>query len=343
MKKALIIGGSGTISAAVTRRIATDPGWEVYILNRGRRKDFTVPDNVRTILADITDERDTESKLAGMTFDCVCEFIAYTREDVRRDWRLFRGRTGQYIFISSASAYKKPADSHIITERTPLSNPYWKYSADKIACEEFLMEKYREEGFPVTIVRPSHTYDERKVPTAVHGRQGTWQIARRMMEGKQVIVHGDGSSLWTLTHNSDFAKGYTGLMGNPSAVGEAFHITSDESTSWDNIYRWIADALGVGYRPFYASSDFLSRSSTYPDLRGQLLGDKAVSVIFDNSKIKEFVPGFKAEISIREGLDATVKNILAHPEYQYEDPEFDRWCDNVIDILGKAGEQFSRF
>jgi nucleoside-diphosphate-sugar epimerase len=247
----------------------------------------------------------------------------------------------QYFFISSASAYQKPLSSYLITESTPLANPLWQYSRDKIACENFLMEKYRECGFPVTIIRPSHTYDERSVPLGVHGANGSWQVLKRMLEGKPVIIHGDGTSLWTMTHNSDSARAFTGLMGNIHAIGEAVQITSDESLSWNQIYRAIADALNVELKAVHISSDFLDEcSGGRYDFRGGLMGDKANSVVFDNAKLKRLVPGFYARTRFDEGIRLCVSYILKHRELQKEDPEFDAWCDRVIAAREKALEDF---
>lgn len=334
MKKALFIGGTGTISSAITRLIARDPDWLLYLINRGNNTD-RIPEDVTLIKADVNDETNVLKLTNGLHFDVVCDFIGFTPEHVERDYRLFRGRTEQYIFISSASAYQKPTTGYIIDEGTPLTNPYWQYSRNKIACEEWLMHKYREEGFPVTIIRPSHTYDERNVPVSVSGRNGSWQVLRRMMEGKPVIVHGDGSSLWTLTHNSDFAKAFVGLMGNIHAIGNTIQITSDETLTWNQIYSCIARALGVEWKPYYVSSTFLSAVSDY-DFTGALLGDKAVSVVFDNSRLKRLVPEFKATVRFDEGVRKTIDYILAHPEYQKEDVEFDAWCDRVITALESA-------
>lgn len=334
MKTALFIGGTGTISTAITRRIAQDSEWKLYLLNRGNRQE-AVPAGVTVITADINDEEAVASKLEGMYFDTVCDFIGFVPAQVERDWRLFRGRVGQYMYISSASAYQKPCADHVITEGTPLANPYWQYSRDKIACEEFLMHKYREEGYPVTIIRPSHTYDERSIPLGVHGDNGSWQVVRRMLEGKPVIVHGDGTTLWTMTHNSDFAKGFTGLMGNVHAIGNVFQITSDESLTWNQIYSCIASALGVEYKPYYVASDFLAAVSNY-DYTGSLIGDKACTVLFDNSKLKRAVPDFKATVKFSDGVRRTIEYVMAHPECQKEDPEFDAWCDRVISALEEA-------
>ena len=325
--KVLLIGGTGTISMAVTRRLAAQ-GHAVFLLNRGSRT-ADLPDSVRIIRCDISDEKQAARLLEGMQFDAVGEFIGFVPEQVQRDVRLFAGRTRQYIYISSASAYQKPPVESVITESTPLSNPYWQYSRDKLACEAYLMQQYRENGFPVTVVRPSHTYDERSVPLGVHGRKGSWQVVRRIMEGKPVIIHGDGTSLWTVTHNSDFAKGYCGLIGNVHAIGQAYHITSDERVTWNQIYQCIADTLGVPLRACHIPSDFLAAVSDY-DFEGSLLGDKACSVMFDNTKIKRAVPDFCAAVRADQGIRQTVQYILAHPEYQIPDPEFDAWCDRVI-------------
>ncbi len=334
--KILFIGGTGTISMAITKLLA-EQGHELWLLNRGSRNNG-LPENVRTITADINNEEDTAKKLEGMSFDCVGEFIGFVPQQLERDYRLFKDKTKQFIYISSASAYKKPPEGYVITEETPLENPYWEYSRNKKACEDYLMKLCREEGFPVTIVRPSHTYDERSVPLGVHGNGGSWQVVKRIKEGKPVIIHGDGSSLWTITHNSDFAKAYAGLVGNPRAIGEAFHITTDESLPWNDIYKAIADALGVPLKPYYVASQTLADMSDY-DFVGSLIGDKSNSVVFDNSKVKALVPEFKCTVTAREGIRRTVEYILEHPEYQNEDKEFDSWCDRVIAALDKAKEE----
>lgn len=331
--RALFIGGTGIISTAISRQLL-DSSWELYLINRGSRNDV-LQTNVKTITADINNEADVKEKLGDLQFDVVCDFIAFVPSQLERDYRLFAGRTKQFMFISSASAYQKPLSDYKITESTPLANPYWEYSRNKIACEEYLMKMYRENGFPVTIVRPSHTYDERSVPLGVHGNKGSWQVVKRMMEGKPVIIHGDGTSLWTMTHNSDFAKAYVGLIGNIHAIGESYHITSDESVTWNQIYQIIADALGVKLNAYYVPSDFLAKTSNY-DFTGSLIGDKSNSVVFDNSKVKRAVPDFVATTRLDMGIKLAIKNILSKPELQVEDPEFDEWCDKVIDSLEKA-------
>ena len=336
--KALFIGGTGTISAAIVRRLVNELHWDVWLLNRGNRI-CAVPEGVHSIVADIHDEADVAKKLEGMTFDVISDFIGFKVEAVERDYRLFRGKTKQFMYISSASAYHKPAASYIITEGTTLSNPHWQYSRDKIACEEFLMSKYREEGFPVTIIRPSHTYDERSVPLGVHGKNGSWQVIRRMLDGKPVIIQGDGTSLWTMTFNMDFAVGYTGLMGNPHAIGEAFQITGDETLTWNQIYQMIADALNVPLKAYHVAAEYLDAvGKPYGyDFEGGLIGDKAVAVVFDNSKRKRSVPDMRTSVRFEQGVRIALDYVLSHPEEcQRPDPEFDQWCDRVIAALEKS-------
>lgn len=332
--KALLIGGTGTISRAISRLLA-EKGWELCVLNRGSRPDL-IPEQARLIMADVKDEAAMANALADETFDVVVDFIAYGADDLERDYRLFRGRTRQFIYISSASVYQKPLANPVVNEGTPVSNPFWQYSRDKIAGEEYLMSRYRDDGFPITIVRPSHTYSEQKVPLGVYGGNGTWQVVKRIIEGKPVIIHGDGTSLWTLTHNSDFAKGFVGLMGNMHAIGEAVQITSDELVTWNQIYGVIAAAVGKPLKAVHVSSDFLAACGQRFGLEGTLIGDKANSVIFDNAKLKRLVPGFVANVRMDEGITATVNHILEHPEYQLDDPDFDEWCDKVIAALEAA-------
>ena len=346
--KVLFIGGTGTISAEITRR-AVQSGWEVFLLNRGNRKNEFKGPGYKHIKCDIfaEDKSVIKEKLIktlgkAKKFDAVCEFFAFTPEHVQRDFDIFDGLCAQYIFISSASVYQKPPSSYLITESTPLSNPLWRYSRDKIACEEYLISKYRECGFPVTIVRPSHTYDERNVPIGVHGKNGSWQVLKRMLDGKKVIIHGDGTSLWTLTHNSDFARAFLRLIGNIHAMGESVHITSDESVTWNQVYQIIAGALNVELKTAHVSSEFLNECSAgLYDFKGSLLGDKANSVVFDNTKLKRLAPGFCANVRADEGIKMTIANILAKKELQKEDPQFDKWCDDVIAALEIAKKSFN--
>ena len=333
--KALFIGGTGTISSGITRLLARTPEWQLFLLNRGNRID-EVPEGVTTLVADISDEERVKQVLGDMRFDVVCDFIGFVPEQVERDIRLFSGRTKQYMYISSASAYQKPLSSPYITEGTPLSNPHWEYSRNKIACEELLMHHYRNEGFPVTIIRPSHTYCEREVPLAVNGTKGSWQVLKRMIEGKPVIIPGDGTTLWTVTHNSDFAKAFVGLMGNKHAIGEAFQITSDEHLTWNQIHEIVAQALGVELKAYHVAAEFMHAVGPKYDFEGGLIGDKSCSVLFDNTKLKRAVPGFCATVRFDQGARMAVDYILQHPECQVEDPDYDAWCDRVIAALEAA-------
>jgi len=329
--KALFIGGTGTISMAISK-LLLQKGWDLYLINRGNRNAVPELQKAHFITVDINDEKAVAEKIKGMHFDVVCDFIGFVVPQLERDYRLFKGKTDQFMYISSASAYQKPVGNYIISEKTPLSNPYWEYSRNKIACEDYLMKLYREEGFPITIIRPSHTYDERSVPLGVHGNNGSYQVVKRIKEGKPVIIHGDGTSLWTLTHNSDFAKGFVGLMGNIHAIGEAVQIMSDESVTWNQIYGVIAKALGVELKAVYAPSTYLAAHSSY-DFTGSLIGDKANSVVFDCSKLKALVPDFVATKRVDQGIRETVEYVMSHPECQKEDPEFDSWCDKIAEAL----------
>lgn len=337
--KVLFIGGTGTISMAISRLLLSQ-GHTLYLLNRGSRNTGLSGDLIE-LKADINDEAAVAALISDLKFDVVADFITFVPEQLERDYRLFREKTKQFIYISSASAYQKPLSDYRINEGTPLANPYWEYSRNKIAGEEYLMKLYREEGFPVTIVRPSHTYDERSIPLGAHGEKGSFSVIKRMLEGKPVIIHGDGTSLWTITHNSDFAKGFVGLMGNIHAIGEAVQITSDESVTWNQIYQIIADALHVKLNAVHVASEFLDACSDY-DFAGSLLGDKANTVVFDNSKLKRLVPGFTATVRADQGIRSTIEYVLSHPECQVEDPEFDDWCDRVIEALEEAKRKIRR-
>jgi len=332
--KALFIGGTGTISTEISK-LAVKSGVELYLLNRGNNNSrLEELHGVKYIQACMGNEDDVRRKLGGLHFDVVANFIVFTPEQAERDIRLFSGITKQYIFISSASAYQKPLSDYLITESTPLCNPYWEYSRNKIACEELFIKAYREQGFPITNVRPSHTYDKYNIPLAVHGEKGSWQVLKRIIDGKPVIVHGDGSSLWTLTHSRDFAKAFLGLMGNIHAIGEAVHITSDESLTWNQIYHILGDCVGKEPVLRHISSDFLVKCD--PSLSGGLLGDKSNTVVFDNSKIKRLVPGFTATTRFDEGARESVEFYLANEAMQTPDPLFDEWCDKVIKAYDSA-------
>ncbi|MDR0846167.1 MAG: SDR family oxidoreductase [Lactobacillales bacterium] len=320
--KALFIGGTGNISGAVVER-AIEKGWDVTLLNRGNKP---LPAGVGSIIADINNEASVAAAIKDLHFDVVAQFIAFVPADVERDIRLFKGHTDQYIFISTASAYQKPPVNLIITESTPLINPFWDYSSLKADCERVLLD---EPDFPVTIVRPSHTYSEKPL-VCVQGEKGPWQVVKRMLENKPVILPGDGTSSWTMTHASDFAKGFVALMGNPHAAQQAYHITTDETMSWNQIYQTIARAAGVEVKIVHITSDDLAVLGEHYNYRGQMFGDKAVPVLFDNSKIKAVASEFVCTTTMAEGLTKATLNFLASPELQVEDPEFDAWCDEII-------------
>jgi nucleoside-diphosphate-sugar epimerase len=321
--KVLFIGGTGFISTAVSR-MAIELGMELYLLNRGIRA--TEIPGAHQLTGDINNLESMRNALKDLNFDVVVDWIAFTPEDIERDLQVFRGRTKQFVFISSASAYQKPPVNYVITESTPLKNPYWDYSRNKIASEELLMKAYREEDFPVTIVRPSYTYNT-YLPIAIGGF-GCYTLADRMLNGKPIIVHGDGSSLWVNTHAEDFAKGFLGLLGNEKAIGQAFHITSDEVLTWNQIYQTIADELGVEAKMIHIPSDFIVK--VVPRLTGDLLGDKTWSVVFDNSKIKSFVPEFQATISFREGIRRTLEWFAADEKRQRIDEQVNSEMDQII-------------
>ncbi|MGI6084917.1 MAG: SDR family oxidoreductase [Acetivibrionales bacterium] len=334
MMKVLFIGGTGNISSAVSE-LAIKKGAELYLFNRNKRIEF-VPSGAKIIQGDIRNEEEAAEKLEDYSFDVVVDWIAYTTEHVKTDLRLFKGKTKQYIFISTASAYQKPVKNFIITEETPLDNPYWDYSRDKIACEELLFNEYRNNGFPVTIVRPSHTYGDTFIPCIFNSRKSRWSVIERMKRGKAVIVPGDGTSIWVLTHNTDFARAFAGIMGQGKAIGQAYHITSQEALTWDEIIYSLGEAAGLTPAIVHISTDFLT--ACLPERKGELYGDKINSVYFDNSRIRTLVPDFKAEIPLKEGLKSTIRWYLNHPEHLWIDEEWDQTCDRLI-AAHKAGIQ----
>jgi nucleoside-diphosphate-sugar epimerase len=325
--KILFVGGTGIISSACAQ-LAVEQGLELYLLNRGQS--HRPPPGSATLLhGDIRDPASAAHALGDHRFDAVVQWIAFTREHVEADLRLFHGRTQQYIFISSASAYQTPPASLPVTESTPLHNPFWAYSRQKIACEERLMRAYRQDGFPMTVVRPSHTYDQTLLPL-----HGGYTVVHRMRQGKQVIVHGDGASLWTMTHHRDFARGFLGLLGNPHAVGDAFHITSDEWLTWNQIAATVARAAGVEPRLIHIPSDLIAHFD--PDWGASLLGDKTHSMIFDNSKIKRLAPGFAATIPFARGAAEIIAWYDADPARQVVNTELDRRMDGIIAAYDSA-------
>ncbi len=339
--KVLFIGGTGLISSACTR-LAVERGVDLFLLNRGSHPDRVF--GATPLVADLRDEAAVERALAAHRFDAVVDWIAFTLDDIERDLRLFADRTGQFVFISSASAYRKPLVDWLIREDSPLANPFWDYARDKIACEERLMRAFRDDGFPVTIVRPSLTYGDTQVPLAVNSWARPYTAVARMRRGKPLIVPGDGTSLWTVTHTSDFAKAFVGLLGRPQAIGQAFNVMSDEVLTWDEIYRQVAAAAGVQARIVHIASDFIA--ACLPEMSGTLRGDKAVSAVFDTTKIKRFVPGFRATTPFAEGIRRTVAWFDADPARQQVDAAMDARWDRLVDAyergLENAVAEFAR-
>lgn len=320
--KILFIGGTGIISSACSK-LAVARGIELYLLNRGKSTTRPAPEGAHLLQGDIRDPQSARAALNGMTFDAVVNWIAFTPEHIQTDLELFSGRTGQYVFISSASAYQTPPAHLPVTESTVLDNPYWQYSRNKTACEEILVQAYRTRKFPMTIVRPSHTYDKTLLPF-----DGGYTIVARMRKGKPVVVHGDGTSLWTLTHHSDFAVGFVGLLGHSGAVGESFHITSDEWLSWNQIYEIVARAAGAKARLVHVPSEVIALFD--PDWGAGLLGDKANSMIFDNSKVKRLVPDFNPAIPFARGAEEIMTWYDADPARQQVNEKVDRLMDEII-------------
>ncbi|MBN1351895.1 SDR family oxidoreductase [candidate division KSB1 bacterium] len=329
--KVLFIGGTGVISTACTY-LAIERGFDLYLLTRGQSS-RKVPREVHLLKGDIRNDAETKQLLTAHSFDVVVNWIAYMPDHIEADLRLFGGKIAQYIFISSASAYQIPPVNFPLVESTPLHNPWWAYSRAKIACEERLMHAYRQENFPATIIRPSHTYDQTKI--VIHGGYTTID---RMRRGKAVVVHGDGTSLWTLTHSRDFAKGFVGLMGNPHAIGEAFHITSDEILSWNQIYEIIAGCAGCTANVVHIPSEFIAQID--PDWGASLLGDKACCKIFDNSKIKRIVPEFVCSTSFSRGAEECIAWYDAEASRRKLDASLNRLYDKLINVfstLAQAG------
>ena len=318
--KVLFIGGTGTISSAVTR-LAVERGLDLHLLSRGTST-RPVPDGVTHLHGDIRDPDSVRAALGGREFDAVVDWVAFTPDHVRRDVELFTGRAGQYVFISSASAYQTPPERLPVTESTPLRNPFWQYSRNKIACEDLLVAAYREHGFPATIVRPSHTYDRTSLPF-----EGGWTVIERMRQGREIVVHGDGTSLWTLTHHEDFARGFVPLLGHPRALGDAFQITSDDVLTWDQIARILGRAAGAEPRIVHVPSDAIAAVDA--DWGAGLLGDKAHSMVFDNTKLRRLVPDFVATIPYEVGARQIIDWHDADPARRVVDQRIDALIDQL--------------
>ncbi len=332
--KALFIGGTGLISSACAERAIAD-GWDLALLTRGESRRYPIPAGAEPIRGNVHgDSQALRSLLGGRSFDVVVDWIAYAPEDIERDITLFGGKTGQFLFISSASAYQKPPSYYRITEETPLENPFWEYSRNKIACEKRLMREYREREFPVTIVRPSLTYGPSQIPLCVNSWLHPYTAIDRMKRGKRVIVTGDGTSLWVMTWNADFAVGFCGLMGTERAVGQAFHITSDDVLSWNQIFLEAGRAAGVEPKIVHVPSDLIAAYD--PEAVGSLLGDKSHSAIFDNAKIKSFVPKFAPAVPWSEGVRRAIAWHEAEEWRRTIDGEANRIWDKILDGYGKV-------
>jgi nucleoside-diphosphate-sugar epimerase len=321
--KVLFIGGTGVISSACCQ-LAVESGIDLHVLTRGRSTVRPLPPEATVLHGDIRDPASVRDALGGREFDAVVDWVAFVPEHVRTDIGLFGGRTGQYVFISSASAYQTPPERIPVVESTPLRNPFWQYSRDKIACEDLLVAAYRTEDFPVTIVRPSHTYDKTSVPF-----DGGWTVLGRMRQGREIVVHGDGTSLWTLTHHADFARGFVPLLGHPRTIGDAIHITSADALTWDQIARSLAAAAGTEARIVHVPSDAIAAAD--PEWGAGLLGDKAHSMVFDNSKLRTLVPGYLATVPFERGAHEIVGWFDEDPARQQADPRLDKVMDMLVD------------
>jgi nucleoside-diphosphate-sugar epimerase len=326
--RVLFIGGTGTISIASTMLLA-ERGIELTVLNRGL-SDVGLPAGVRQLRADVGNRKTVADAVVGLEFDVVVNWRAFTPADVEADIALFGGRVAQYIFISSATVYRKPSPCFPLVEEAPLGNPDWPYAHNKILCEELLRRAHDETGFPATIARPSYTYGEQALPTACEGTG--WTIVDRLRRGKPAVVPGDGESLWTMTHNSDFALGFAGLLGNDAAIGESFHLTSDEVLTWNQITEAIARAAGLEPSIVHIPSDFIATVDS--EIGIELLADKAHSLVFDNAKIKRVVPGFEAVVPFAAGVARSVAWFQANPEKQVVDRERDAALDRIVDAYG---------
>jgi nucleoside-diphosphate-sugar epimerase len=332
--KVLFIGGTGLISSACSE-LALERGMDLFILNRNQSAKHPVPEGAHLLVGDVHGEEAALTRLlSGQEFDAVVDWIAFTPEDIHRDLQLFSGQTGQFVFISSASAYQKPPSHYSITEETPMENPFWDYSRNKIACEQILLQAYREKGFPATFVRPSLTYGPSQIPLCVGSWQHPYTVIDRMKRGRKIIIPGDGTSLWVLTWNGDFAKGFVSLLGNPKSIGEAYHITSDEVLTWNQIYLEVGRALGVELEIVHVPSDLIAAYD--PEMLGSLTGDKVNSSVFDNSKIKQLVPDFNCTVGWAEGVRRAIAWLEADPSRQTIDRNLNNLWDRILSEYLKA-------
>lgn len=329
MKKVLLIGGTGNISSAISEQLGASDKYEVYVLNRGSKK---LAQGVKQIIADVSQGADVVKKAVETygPFDTVANFIAFSPDDIKRDFETFNGMTKQYIFISSATVYRKPPTDWLVNEKAPMGNPFWEYADNKVKCEKLLREYEEKNNFPITIVRPSHTYSKTFLPLDVTGNNGPYSVLKRIQEGKEVLLHGDGTSLWAVMFNTDFARAFIGLIDNVQAIGESVQIASEYSVQWNQIYQAVADACGGTFKPKYVTSQELAEKGTEYDFKGQLLGDKAYSFVFDCSKLKRLVPGFVEQVPYYEGLRIAVENILSDKSLQLEDAGFDKFTEGFL-------------
>jgi len=329
MKKVLLIGGTGNISSAISEQLGVSDKHELYVLNRGSKK---LAKGVKQIIADVSKGVDAVKKAVEQygPFDTVANFIAFSPEDIKRDFETFNKMTKQYIFISSATVYRKPPTDWLVNEKAPLGNPFWEYADNKIKCEKLLQEYEKKENFPITIVRPSHTYSKTFLPLDVTGKEGPYSVLKRIQQGKKVLLHGDGTSLWAVLFNEDFARAFIGLIGNAQAIGESVQIASERSLQWNQIYQAVADACGGTFNPQYVTSQELADKGAEYDFKGQLLGDKAYSFVFDCSKLKRLVPGYVEQVSYYEGIQTAVDHMLSDKSLQIEDPEYDKFTERFL-------------
>lgn len=342
MKKILIIGGTGTISAPITKQLAQDQQYEVSVLNRGTKK-LELADggskHVKYIQGDVKNSDMMRRLMAGKQFDSVLNFIVWNEQDAKQNVELFAGKTKQFIYISTVCVLNHETECNV-TENMEMGNRYSEYGQQKAAAESVFLEAWKKENFPVTIVRPTQTYSEQRIPLSVKGKS-CWPVVSRMLKGKEVIVHGDGQSVWASTHADDFARGFNGLVSNPETIGEIYHIMNQSPHTWDMIYQELARLLKVEYKPVYIGTDLL-KNSKYFDFMTSIQGDKRWSNLFDLSKIKTIVPDYQCEIDYKKGLKMYLEYMEQHPEYQCEEVEFDQWCDRTIKKYKQLAVDFSK-
>lgn len=337
MKKVLMIGGSGTISGPITELLAQDKTVELFVLNRGNHNE-NLPDNISFIKGDINQTEEMKEVLKDQFFDCVINFIVWNEENARNNIEIFQNKTRQFIYISTVCVLNHETNCKV-DETMEKGNSYSQYGQAKEAAENAFLEEGKRSGFPITVVRPTQTYSKNRIPLSIKGK-GCWAVISRMLRGKEVIIHGDGQSVWASTHAEDFAQYFCKLVGDESAIGEIYQIMNPEPHTWDMIYQELARLLKVEYKPVYIGTDILRMSKTY-NIEQIIQGDKRWSNIFDISKISAKNPGYTCRISYKEGLKMYLEYMESHPELKIEEPEFDEWCDQVIKLYGEAKAIFT--